>query len=177
MSEFSRSLLAQEAALVIIRTARAAGLLERPLAVDPNLAEAEKTLFLKMFEQLSERRRCKKDELNSDELSSLFTFVFARAAEAVTNLANHQPNRFEMLGMFDGKIPLNADDRLVGYFKQLSFPADCAHAFLEWYQGYDGGFPQNLADPVLPLFESLKWTFRISCHIAVEKLEFYGFRF
>ena len=42
MPEFSRSLLAQAAALTVVDTARSAGLLERPLAVDPVLAEAEK---------------------------------------------------------------------------------------------------------------------------------------
>ena len=122
MPEFSRSLLAQAAALTVVDTARSAGLLERPLAVDPVLAEAEKELFFKMFEQVADRRRRNLHELSSDEVSSLFTFVFARAAEAATNLANRQPNRFETLGMFDGKVPLNADERLVGYFKKLTFP-------------------------------------------------------
>ena len=57
MSEFSRSLLAQAAALTVVDTARSAGLLERPIAVDPGLAEAEKELFFKMFEQVADRRR------------------------------------------------------------------------------------------------------------------------
>ncbi|NMD86250.1 hypothetical protein HF882_06590 [Victivallis vadensis] len=186
MSEFSRSLLAQAAALTVVDTARSAGLLERPLAVDPGLAEAEKELFFKMFEQVADRRRRNLHELSSDEVSSLFTFVFARAAEAATNLANRQPNRFETLGMFDGKVPLNADERLVGYFKKLTFPTDCARAYWEWYQrdaeslplrGTDPILPLRGTDPILPLFEALKWTFRISCHIAVEKLEADGFRF
>ena len=173
---FTRSLPAQAAALSVINAAKEHGYLKGALVADPVLAEAEKELFLAMFRQLSERHRPGGGALSSDEVSSLFTFVFARAAEAVTNMVNHQPNKFDMLGMFDGKVPISADERLIGCFKKLDLPADCARAYWEWYHdGVDAG-QRSGVDPVLPLFEALKWTFRISCTVAIEKLEELGFR-
>ena len=173
---FTRSLPAQAAALSVINAAKEHGYLKGPLVADPVLAEAEKELFLAMLKRLADRRRTGGGELTSDEISSLFTFVFARAAEAVTNMVNRQPNKFELLGMFDGKVPISADERLIGAFKKLELPSDCARAYWTWYHdGADAG-QRSGVDPVLPLFEALKWTFRISCTVAIEKLEELGIR-
>lgn len=68
--------------------------------------------------RLDERRKKGEAELTADEISSLFTFVYAKAAEAVTNLVNSQPNNFDLLGMLDGKVPIYADDRLTRIFQE-----------------------------------------------------------
>src|SRR5574344_1570782 len=163
--EFQRSLGAQMAAQCVIETAKKGGFLNGPIAVEPALAESEHALFLKMFDAVKTRRDGGKHELTDDEVSSMFSFVFARSAEAVTNMLNRQPDKFEMIGLFDGKIPFSSDEDLTGYFKQQTFPTDCASAFWEWYhsEGIRHGH-----DPILPLFEALKWTFRLGCHIAIE---------
>ncbi|MBQ9775010.1 MAG: hypothetical protein IJW17_03115 [Lentisphaeria bacterium] len=162
--EFQRSVGAQMAALCVVETAKNAGLLNGPITVAPMLAEAEKELFLKMFEAVNCRRADGIDSIHPDEISSMFSFVFARSAEAVTNMFNGQANKFEMLGLFDGKIPFYTDDDLTAYFKKLTFPADCAQAYWDWYHT---DYQDNGTDPVLPLFEALKWTFRLGCHIAI----------
>ena len=124
----------------------------------------EKELIIKMLSEIRSRFGENKGELHPDEVSSMFTFVFGKAAEAVTNMFNGQANEFEMLGLFDGKIPFYTDDDLTAYFKKLTFPVDCAQAYWDWYHSdYQG----NDTDPILPLFEALKWTFRLGCHIAI----------
>lgn len=167
---FSRSLAAQKSALCVITAANELELIDGPIAVDERLAKAEKELMLKVMAAVKERKSS--GELTSDEVSSMFTFFYARAAEAVTNLANNQENNFDMMGLFDGKVPLCAEDILTGYFKKLDFPTVCASKFWEYYEeGLDG------ADPALALFESLKWCFRLSCHLAVRCLEDHNYRF
>ena len=161
---FQRSVGAQMAALCVVETAKSSGLLEGPVTVAPMLAEAEKELFFKMFEAVNRRRAEGVDDITPDEISSMFCFVFARSAEAVTNMFNHQVNKFDMMGLFDGKIPFYTDDDLTGYFKKLTFPVDCAQAYWDWYHAE---YSQSATDPILPLFEALKWTFRLGCHIAI----------
>lgn len=167
---FSRSLAAQKSALCVITAAQELELIDGPIAVDERLAESEKELMIKIMTAVRERKSS--GELTADEVSSMFTFVYARAAEAVTNLANHQENNFDMMGLFDGKVPLCAEDILTGHFKKLDFPTVCARNFWKYYEaGLDN------ADPALALFESLKWCFRLSCHLAVRCLEDHNYRF
>ncbi len=162
MAEFTRSLSAQGAAAAVIAAARDAGFPRGAMVADPELAEMEKELFLQILERLRA-----KEELSTDEISSLFSFVTARAAEAVTNRFNRKREKFEMLGLFDGKIPFYADERLTGYFKTISLPGDCARGYLDWF---DGGASAE-CDPLLALSEALKWTFRIAATVACEELE------
>ena len=150
--EFQRSVGAQMAALCVVETAKNSGLLNGPITVAPILAEAEKELFMKMFEAVNRRRADGIDAIHPDEISSMFSFV------------NHQANDFSMMGLFDGKIPFYTDDDLTAYFKKLNFPVDCAQAYWDWYHS---DYQDNGTDPILPLFEALKWTFRLGCHIAI----------
>ena len=106
MNNFVTSIPAQAAARCIIETARSLNLLDAPVAVSNELAEAEKTLIVKMFKQMDEYMKSHGEELAPDVVSSLFTFVFAKAAESVTNMFNHKEQTFDMAGMFDGRIPL-----------------------------------------------------------------------
>ena len=110
-NKFSRSLGAQHAAMVVIEAAKKGELIDGPVFTAPELAEAEKELILKILNAVAEKRRRDGDALDDETVSSMFTFVFARAAEAVTNYANSRPNEFSMMGLFDGKAPLYADEQ------------------------------------------------------------------
>jgi len=169
MNNFVTSVPAQAAARCIIETARSLNLLDSPVAVSNELAEAEKTLIVKMFQKMDEYMKQHGEELAPDVVSSLFTFVFAKAAEAVTNMYNHKEQEFNMDGMFDGRIPLYADDAVTSEFKSSQFPFLCAGNYLEFTENR----ADDLADcnPLLLLFEALKWCFRLSCHYAITTIE------
>jgi hypothetical protein len=169
MNDFVTSLPAQAAARCIVNTANSIGLLDAPIAVSNELAEAEKMLIVKMFQKMDEHMKTHGEELSPDEISSLFTFVFAKAAEAVTNMFNHKEQQFDMAGMFDGRIPLYADDAVTAEFKSSQFPALCAKNYLDFTE--DEADSLAGCDPLLLLFEALKWCFRLSCHFAVTVVE------
>ena len=171
---FTRSIAAQQAAQIIVGTARRGGFITGPVFTAPELAESEKALMIKILSAVADKRKREGDALSDDTVSSMFTFVFARAAEAVTNYANRRPDDFSMMGLFDGKAPLYADEQLTGYFKSLSFPGECAQNFWDWI--HSDIVPAG-TDPLLALMESLKWCFRLSCHIAVTFLHGRGFCF
>ena len=168
-NSFVTSLPAQAAARCIIETARSQGLLDHPVAVANELAEAEKTLILKMIQKLDEHTKNRGEELLPDEVSSLFTFVFAKAAEAVTNMFNHKEQQFDLAGMFDGRIPLYADEAVTAEFKSSQFPFLCAQNYLDFTEAESDALAG--CDPLLLLFEALKWCFRLSCHYAVTVVE------
>ena len=169
MSEFITSLPAQAAARCIIDTARSLNLLNSPVTVAPQLAETEKILFVQMLAALNEYRKMHGDDLQADQISSLFTFVFAKAAEAVTNMYNHKEDKFDLTGMLDGRVPIYADDSITAEFKASPFPFTCAENYLQWVEN-DAAYLTDI-DPVLLLFEALKWCFRLSCHFAVTIVE------
>ena len=166
MAEFSRSLAAQAAAKCIIECAAECGMISGPVATAPRLAEAEKELIIKMIAEIRNKFGENSGELHPDEISSMFTFVFGKAAEAVTNMYNNQPDKFELTGMLSGQIPVYADDAITDKFKSSSFPAKCAEKYLVWSEQN-----ANAADPVLLLFEAVKWCFRLSCSYAISIAE------
>ena len=160
---FQTSLAAQSAARAVIDAARRCGLVgDGPLAVDPALAEMEKALFSAMFKALARRGEA---ALGPEEFSSMFHFVFARAAEAACACWSGRPFETGTDGLFDGKIQFYADDALRGYFKEQNFPAECAQSCWDLL----AAAPQR--EPLLSLFEALKWCFRIGCHAGMEFLE------
>ena len=80
------------------------------------LAEVEKNLFLEMFRRLEKHREYeKRNELTVDEISAMFSFVFARSVEAVVNYYNGNPQELDYMGLFDGKIPFYCDDKLISF--------------------------------------------------------------
>ena len=93
---FTRSVASQLAAGTVIETARKAGFIDGPIIVASELAESEKALIVKILAAIRERGST---ELDSDTVSSMFTFVFARAAEAVCSCLNHREFEIEMLGL------------------------------------------------------------------------------
>ena len=169
MSDFSRSLSAPGAAKCIINTAFQLDLIDGPIAIAPELAEAEKSLIVRMLAEIKRRCDGTSGVLQPDEISSLFTFAFAKSAEAVTNFYNHQENKFELTGLLDGRIPVYADDKIMEEFKSSPFPFTCAQNYLQWCA--ENPETVDTADPLLLLFEALKWCFRLGCHMAVTIVE------
>ena len=169
MAEFSRSLAAQCAAKCIVDTAVECGIINGAVAIAPRLAEAEKELIVKMLRKIREDFGENSGSLSSDEIASMFTFVFGKAAEAVTNMYNNQPDKFELTGMLGGQIPVYAEDAITEKFKTSAFPAACAENYLNWNDSNSALTASS--DPVLLLFEALKWCFRLSCNYAIETVE------
>ena len=160
---------AEFAARTIVDRARENGYLDGALSSIPELAEEEKKLFIRMFGELKRHLSAAgRAELTPDEVSSLFTFMLAKAAELVVfHLAGKQ-EEVSLLGMFDGKIPVYADDRVLGFCRSCTWPREAAEAFLAM-PPEDGA--DDPADPLLMLFEALKWSFRISAHLVIGFLE------
>jgi hypothetical protein len=169
MNNFITSMPAQAVARCIIETARSMRMLENPIAVNNELAEAEKTLIIKMLQKMDEYLVKDRDELSADEITNLFTFVFAKAAESVTNMFNHKEQSFDMAGMFDGRVPIYADENITAEFKSSQFPGMCAANYLKFTQDEADALAET--QPLLLLFEALKWCFRLSCHYAVTIVE------
>lgn len=164
---FRTSLAAQAAARIVIDAARENGIIgDGAMVVDPALAEMEKALFAGMFKAVARRGS---PELTPDEFSSMFHFVFARAAEAATACWSRRPFETGTDGLFDGKTPFYADDALKGFIHAQEFPVQCAQRC--WDHLAATGNATAGYDPLLPLFEALKWCFRIGCHASLRFLE------
>ncbi len=147
----------------LLAAARAHEWVDDALLSVPELAEDEKNLFLAMLRALPEQLRCAgRSSLEVDEVVSLFNFVYAKAAEAVTHW--YTGNAFEpsLEGMLDGETPLYADERLVESFRDCPVAEVLSGCFLE---------SPIKGDPLLTLFEALKLAWRISCHLALGWLE------
>lgn len=163
---------ALKVARVIVASAKANGYLEGELSVLPELADAEKQIFLQIIAALDRHLDgAKRDHLTLEEIASMFSFVFAKAAEAVTNVARHMKMQFDMVGLFDGKIPFGADDFLRNFCHTSHLAGDFAEVFLAWRETEEG----RDVDPRLSLLEALKWTWRITAGISLEKMEQRGF--
>lgn len=161
-----------EIAGAIIEEARNKGYLNGPVSVIPELAESEKLFFIFMLEEVRKHLAGNKTpELSADEIISMFTYVFARAGEAVSCWTTGQKMEFEKHGMFDGKIPMYSDEKLMQYFKQTTFPGDMTNAFFRWNEENSDFCGDNEIDPILPLFEALKWTWRLTVNFTIEYLE------
>ena len=83
---FTTSIPARKAAICIISAAKERGLIDGPLITAPELGEIEKRLFLKMFAALPGSDKINDCQLSPEQISSLFTFVFAKAAETTAQL-------------------------------------------------------------------------------------------
>ena len=161
---FSHSLAARAAAAAVIDTARRMKLLDGPVRTAPELAEMEKFLFVSLFDAVRRRDNTADHPLAADEISAMFTFVFIRAAEAVTIFLSGQGHfEFDDSGLFGGPVPYYADDKIGAKFKDFNaFPSECAVAFLALSRKLSPD-----AEPILPLFEAMKWCFRLGCHLGL----------
>jgi len=161
---FSHSLAARAAAASVIDTAKRLNLIDGPIHTAPELAEMEKFLFVSLFDAVRRRDNTADHPLAADEISAMFTFVFIRAAEAVTIFLSGQGHfEFDDTGLFGGPVPYYADEKIGAKFKEFNnFPSECAVAFLE--------LSRQLSDdpePILTLFEAMKWCFRLGCHLGL----------
>ena len=170
--------ISKEIAREMIARAQADGYLNGPLATVDKLAEWEKEIFIFMFKEVEKYLSYRKERvLSADEIVSLFTYVFAEAGEAVTTWYTGNQFTFNAHGMFDGKVPMYNDEKLLQYFKTLHLAADMADAFGKWNSENADFCTRNHINPILPLFEALKWTWRITVHVTINHLEQLGFKF
>ena len=162
---FSHSLTARAAAAAVIETARKMKILDGPIRTAPELAEMEKFLFVSLFDAVRRREGGLGNGLEPDEISAMFTFVFLRAAEAVTIFRSGEGHfEFDAAGLFGGPTPYYADEKIGAVFKaHHDFPSECAVSFLKLARGLPAGGPE----PLLTLFEAMKWCFRLGCHLGL----------
>jgi len=159
-------------AMSVIHTAEHDGYLTGPLTVLEALAEPEKELCIGMLKQLHlhlNRANCL--ELTGEEIVSIYTFVLAKAAEAVSAVVNGNPMELELLGMLDGKVPYYCDPRLESFCHATTLPGDFAKTFHDFNLHYGDALTKEGVEPVLVLMESLKWTWRICVHVCYELLK------
>lgn len=152
----------------IVNAAGKLGFISGRLSVVPELAELERELFIKIAAKVMEHTgRSTQPGLDQMEVLSMFTFVSAKAAEAVTSWLGNNAFEIRLEGLFDGRVPFTVEERLGAYIKARGLAEAMYGAFSDW-RAEAGGHNHH---PVLPLLEALKWTFRISAGLAVEFLE------
>lgn len=152
----------------IIAAARQAGyLLEgEPMQSAPELAALEKPLFIKMFQGFKEHlQSAGRMELTADEIASMFNFAVGKGAEMAYNFMSDQKQDDHIKGLFDSRISLYVDDRLMNYLKAEPIASKLGGAFVDFISEN----PQS--DPVLALFEALKWTLRVTEHLTLKLIQ------
>ena len=164
---FTTSVDAQRIARALAGFAREEGFVTGPVLIAPEAAAAEKELFLKMFAELPRHKGNFVDGgLSGEQISSLFTFVFAKAAETAARLYEGMTDiHLSTEGMLSGNIPIAAGELLNDFSTDQSFPDRCTTAFLEL------SAEAPFSAPLFALFEALKWCFRLSFHIFWTYLE------
>lgn len=162
----------QEIARIMIDAARRRRFLPEQLAVAPELAESEKNILVLLAGRIREFSAVREHAaLDQDEVQSLFTYIYARSAEAVTAWLSGKPFMPKTEGMFSGCTPFEAEEKLIDYLKSKPL-ADCMYgAFADWCERNPEFCERNDIHPLLPLLEALKWTFRIAAGMVVEFFE------
>jgi len=156
-------------ALHVIHTARHDGYLEEnsPMTVLEALAEPEKELIIAMLRQIRlHLNREGRAELTGEEVVSLYTFILAKAAEAVSAVVGGREVELDLMGMLDGKIPFYTDPRLEAFCHATTFPGDFAASFRQFREHYGEALIREGVEPLLMLAESLKWTWRVAVHVC-----------
>lgn len=164
--------LSLDLARTMIEAARKFGFLSSQLPVAPELAASEKNLLVLLSGKISEYVSLRGEAaLEQDELQSLFTYVYARSAEAVSAWLSGNPFLPGIEGMFNGNTPFQAEEKLIAVLKARHL-ADCMYGvFIDWNEKHADCCREYGVHPVLPLLEALKWTFRFGAGIAVEFFE------
>ncbi|MDD3119521.1 MAG: hypothetical protein PHQ27_10100 [Victivallales bacterium] len=161
-----------EIAAAMIAAAKKHHYLEGPLAVIPELAEGEKSLFVMMTGRIGEYSSLRENpSLDQDEVHALFVFVLAKAAEAVSCWRCRQEFNLDSRGMFDGNVPLQSDPELMKSLRRLPLADDMYGAFIDWNADHPDFCAAHHLNPLLPLLEALKWTFRIAVGMFVAYFE------
>jgi len=165
-------LLYQDIARALIEAARRHKFLPEVMPVAPELSECEKALMLLLAGKIKEFSSLRAEaSLDQDEIQSLFTYVYARSAEAVISWLGNSPFMPNPEGMFSGNTPFQAEEDLIKLLKARHL-ADCMYAaFADWCDRNPDFCSSNGIHPVLPLLEALKWTFRFGTAIVIEFFE------
>ena len=160
---------AEIVAMSVIHTAREYGHLDDgAMTTLESLAETEKELFLAIMRHL---RNEAKSELTAEEMISLYTFILAKAAEAVSNSLGGKEFEMDTCGMLDGKIPYYVDPALDDFCHKSLFPVQFARGFHEFFNHYGEAMQRDGVEPLLILAESLKWSWRVAVHVCYNILE------
>ena len=162
--------LSIQVAQTVIAAARQAGYLLEDEAMQsaPELAELERPLFVKMFQAFREHlQKVNRMELTADEIASMFNFAVGKGAEMAYNFMSDQKQDCNVNGLFDPRMSLYVDDRLMNFLKAEPVAARLGGAFVD-FQAENPDI-----DPVLALFEALKWVMRISEHLTIKLVNKY----
>ena len=152
----------------IVAAAQGAGYLVEgePIQSAPELTQLEKPIFINMFKALREHlQTVNRMELTDDEVASMFNFAVGKGAEMAFNFVGNQKLECHVNGLLDSRMSLYVDDRLMNFLKAEPIAAKLGGAFVDFQQENPG------SDPILSLFEALKWTMRISSHLTFKFLE------
>ena len=155
-------------AQAIVAAARQAAYLPEGEAMQssPELAALEKPIFIKMFQAFKAHLQDNNAmELTADEISSMFNFAVGKGAEMAYNFMSGQKQDGNVNGLFDSRVSLYVDDRLMNFLKAEPIAGNLGGAFVDFQADNPG------VDPILGLFEALKWTMRISGHITLGFIE------
>ena len=132
----------------------------------PELVEWEKPLFVNMFKAFKEHLlQVNRMELDSDEISSMFNFAVGKGAEMAFNFVNDQEQDIHLDGLFKSRVSLYVDDRLMNFLKAEPIAANLGGAYVD----FQAENPD--VDPVLGVFEALKWSMRIAEHLTLKFIE------
>ena len=159
---------ALQVAQCIVAAARSAGYLleNEPMQSAPELAELEKPLFVQMFKAFKEHlQTVGRMELTGDEIASMFNFAVGKGAEMAYNFMSSQKQDCNVIGLFDSRVSLYVDDRLMNVLKAEPIAGKLGGAYVDFMQNNQG------IDPVFGLFEALKWTIRITEHLTLKLIQ------
>lgn len=141
---------------------------DEPLRSAPELTELEKPLFVNMFKAFKEHlQMVNRMELDEEEISCMFNFVVGKGAEMAFNFVNGQSQDINIDALFKSRVSLYVDDRLMNFLKAEPIAANLGGAFVDFQAEHSD------VDPVLGLFEALKWAMRISEHLTLKFIERY----
>ena len=139
---------------------------DEPLRSAPELVELEKPLFVNMFKAFKDHlQTVNRMELDADEISNMFNFAVGKGADMAFNFMNNQSQDMHVEGLFSSRVSLYVDDRLMNFLKNEPIAARLGGAYVD-FQSVNQGI-----DPVLGLFEALKWTMRITEHLTLKFIE------
>ena len=139
---------------------------DEPLRSAPELTELEKPLFVNMFKAFKEHLLLvNRMELDEDEISCMFNFVVGKGAEMAFNFVNGQSQDIHLDGLFKSRVSLYVDDRLMNFLKAEPIASKLGGAYVDF------AGENNNVDPVLGLFEALKWTMRITEHMTLKLIQ------
>lgn len=132
----------------------------------PELAALEKPLFVNMFKAFKEHLLLvNRMELDADEISYMFNFIVGKGSEMAFNFINGQEQDIKLDGLFSSRVSLYVDDRLMNFLKAEPIAANLGGAYVD----FQAENPD--VDPVLGLFEALKWAMRIAEHLTLKFIE------